>query len=83
MSKHDFIAEEFAGRLALVRAAIGDAGWSFIREREYTDNGVNYGARVACYGRGNDRANVDSPGARGSYTYSFSIAWEIGRQPLC
>jgi hypothetical protein len=62
---------------------LGDDGWSFVREYGYTDSGVDSGARVACYGKGNDRANIDSPGTRAGYTYSFSIAWELGRQPAC
>jgi hypothetical protein len=65
---------------------LNDAGWSFVRESGYTRDGHDYGGRVACYVRGNERANVDAPGldpVRSGLTYSFSISWTLGGPPSC
>jgi hypothetical protein len=59
-------------------------GWSFLREEGVKDWGVDYGGRLACYGKAQDRAHVWFPGrADAGYTYSFSVAWQIGRRPPC
>lgn len=59
---------------------LGEAGWSLAEESTYTSgSGYEAGGRVACYLRGQDRANLYYPGWITSYSYSFSIRWDIGR----
>jgi len=59
-------------------------GWSFLGESGVKEWGQDYGGRVACYGKEQDRAHVWFPGrVDAGYTYSFSIAWQIGRRPAC
>jgi len=63
---------------------LGAGGWLFLGERGLKEWGQDYGGRVACYGKGQDRAQVFFPGrVDAGYTYSLSIAWEIARRPAC
>jgi hypothetical protein len=63
---------------------LGADGWSFLGDKGVKEWDQDYGGREACYGKGQDRAHVFFPGrVNAGYTYSFSIAWEIGRRPPC
>jgi hypothetical protein len=62
------------------------SGWSFVREFGYTDSGHDYGSRIACYAKDNERASLDSPGSdpmRQGLTYFLSISWALGGPPSC
>jgi hypothetical protein len=65
-------------------SALAAGGWSFVREYGYTDGGRDYGGRIACYVKRNERVNVDMPGQDPNVTYDFSVAilWEFAT-PSC